>query len=244
MAQKGLRIISPTDLFLVSVFFFLQSTITGQPPQFKIYNYIEANAGEAVHQMAVYKIPASVILAQAIFESACGTSELAKRSNNHFGIKCHSTWAGDTTVKTDDAEDECFRKYGSVKDSYTDHSVFLVSRPRYSELFKLPFTDYKGWCRGLKNAGYATYPTYAEELIRIIEQNNLYVLDGPDRLETGIYLSRKEPEIQASQFTAFHFKLPDFSQFGMLWIDERDILIQSLELVIDHDDGIEEIVEK
>lgn len=214
-----------------------------QPPQFKLYTYIEKFSEEALNQMAAYKIPASVILAQAIFESSCGTSSLAKRSNNHFGIKCHTSWQGDTTIKDDDSENECFRKYKNIAESYTDHSIFLVSRIRYAELFKLSITDYKGWCRGLKNAGYATYPTYAEELIRIIEQNKLYLLDGPETMPGGLSLTSSETGIRASRLVNKGFSVSDYSHFGLLWLEEKDILVQSLDLVVDNDEPLEDIAE-
>src|SRR4051812_22701477 len=104
---------------LSSIFLFLFSVLSAQPPRFQFYQYIDAHAEEAVHQMALYRIPASVILAQAIFESGSGCSELARRSNNHFGIKCHAQWSGDTVLKHDDMTDECFRRYESVEESYT-----------------------------------------------------------------------------------------------------------------------------
>jgi flagellum-specific peptidoglycan hydrolase FlgJ len=151
---------------------------SAQPPQQVVYSYIDTHAEDAVRQMVEYHIPASVTLAQAILESACGTSRLAQRANNHFGIKCHVEWGGDTVRKNDDAAAECFRSYRSVTDSYTDHSLFLVSRPRYRPLFSIPVTDYKSWCQGLKAMGYATFPGYADELIRIIEREGLYQLDS------------------------------------------------------------------
>jgi hypothetical protein len=215
-----------------------------QPPQQKVFTYIEKYSQEAVHQMAVYRIPASVILAQAIFESSCGTSVLAKRSNNHFGIKCHTAWPGDTITKTDDAENECFRKYGSVFESYTDHSEFLVSRSRYAQLFSLSITDYKSWCRGLKDAGYATYPSYAEELIRIIEQNRLFELDGPEYMPAHTLAGRPVKEAVVSNVKITGFSLKDFSQAGVLWLDVNDVVIQSLDLVMDNNDELEELADK
>jgi len=215
-----------------------------QPPQQKVFTYIEKFSGEAVHQMAIYRIPASVILAQAIFESSCGTSELAKRSNNHFGIKCHTAWPGDTITKTDDTENECFRRYGSVFESYTDHSEFLASRPRYAKLFSLPITNYKSWCRGLKEAGYATYPSYAEELIRIIEQNQLYELDGAEMMPSRIFTATPVKEAVASKLKLTGFSLKDFSLAGILWLDVNDVVIQSLELVMDNNDELDVLAEK
>ena len=116
-------------------------------------------------------------LAQGILESGCGESELAVNANNHFGIKCHETWNGDTYTMDDDTRDECFRKYKNIEQSWIDHSDFLTSRPRYAGLFSIPTTDYKAWAKGLKAAGYATNPQYANMLIKIIEEEELYKFD-------------------------------------------------------------------
>ena len=131
----------------------------------------------AVEQMDIYGIPASIKLAQALFESDNGNSRLAREANNHFGIKCKSNWTGQTISHTDDAPDECFRKYPSVEESYRDHSEFLDKSARYQDLFKLGPTDYKGWAHGLQKAGYATNPQYAQQLIKIIEDYQLFLLD-------------------------------------------------------------------
>jgi len=121
-------------------------------------------------------VPASITLSQALLESEDGNSLLATEANNHFGIKC-ADWIGPTFTKDDDKQDECFRKYNSVLESYDDHSNFLRTRDRYAFLFKLDATDYKGWAKGLKKAGYATNPQYADRLIKIIEDNQLNLLD-------------------------------------------------------------------
>ena len=138
--------------------------------------YIDKYKDEAIYQMKKYKIPASITLAQGILESGDGNSELAKKSNNHFGIKCHSDWEGDRVYHDDDKKNECFRKYNKVRDSFDDHSEFLL-RPRYASLFEYALTDYKSWAKGLKKAGYATNPNYAKHLIKIIEENELHKLD-------------------------------------------------------------------
>lgn len=122
------------------------------------------------------KIPASITLAQGILESGSGNSLLAKKGNNHFGIKCHG-WEGEKIFLDDDAKNECFRVYGSAELSYVDHSSFLTGKSRYSNLFNLDVTDYKGWANGLKDAGYATNPKYPSLLIEIIERMNLDELD-------------------------------------------------------------------
>jgi LysM repeat protein len=122
------------------------------------------------------KIPASITLAQGILESGAGNSELVKKGNNHFGIKCHG-WTGRTVHKDDDAKQECFRAYNNAQESYEDHSKFLTKNKRYSQLFSLSITDYKGWARGLKACGYATNPNYAPMLINLIELYKLYEYD-------------------------------------------------------------------
>ncbi len=139
--------------------------------------YIDRYKTVAIEHMDVYGIPASIKMAQALLESDNGNSRLATEANNHFGIKCKSTWQGLTITHDDDALGECFRKYLNVEESFADHSEFLDKSPRYDFLFKLSPTDYKGWAYGLKQAGYATLPTYAERLIKIIEDNKLYLLD-------------------------------------------------------------------
>lgn len=139
--------------------------------------YIDKFKDEAIKEMYLHRIPASIVLAQAMLESANGNSELAKNANNHFGIKCKKEWSGASYAKNDEAEQECFRKYENVLDSYSDHSLFLKSRPRYAFLFEIPLADYKSWCQGLKMAGYATDPKYAKGLIEIIEKHKLYEFD-------------------------------------------------------------------
>ena len=211
------------SFFLIATGFYLSA----QPPRIVAFDYIDQYQKIAERQMENYGVPASVILAQAIFESGCGKSELAKRSNNHFGIKCHTTWLGDTVTKTDDYANECFRKYSRVEDSYRDHSIFLRTRMRYADLFRLPLTDYKSWCRGLKEAGYATYSTYAEELIRIIEQNNLQALDLPDRLEPVTGFARVA-EIRKPKRTDMYLSASTLAQKDLLFSDESHFVIRSL----------------
>ncbi|PCJ82046.1 MAG: hypothetical protein COA49_03550 [Bacteroidetes bacterium] len=139
-------------------------------------DYIDRWKEEAVKQMMTYQIPASITLAQGILESGNGISELALKSNNHFGIKCHADWEGGRTYHDDDEKGECFRVYDHPRDSYEDHSKFLL-RNRYSMLFELDLDDYKGWAKGLKKCGYATNPQYADRLITLIERHNLNLLD-------------------------------------------------------------------
>lgn len=139
--------------------------------------YIQKYKGIAISEMKKHGIPASIKLAQGLLESGIGTSKLAVQGNNHFGIKCHTVWTGPSMKHTDDAPNECFRVYSDPKESYQDHSHFLMSRPWYNPLFKLKTNDYKGWAYGLKKAGYATNPRYAEMLIDVIERHQLYVYD-------------------------------------------------------------------
>lgn len=138
--------------------------------------YIRKWSETAVEQMIASGVPASITLAQACLESANGTSTLARQANNHFGIKCRG-WSGPAFRHDDDLKDECFRSYDNAEESFSDHSDFLRYNDRYASLFDLDPTDYKGWARGLKKAGYATDPAYAEKLIKIIEDYRLYEYD-------------------------------------------------------------------
>lgn len=139
--------------------------------------YIEKYKQIAIEHQDIYGIPVSIKLAQGLLESDCGNSRLAIEANNHFGIKCKSDWTGMTISHDDDAPGECFRKYDSPEQSFYDHSEFLDKSARYQSLFDLDVTDYKGWAHGLKAAGYATNPRYAELLIKIIEDYELYTFD-------------------------------------------------------------------
>jgi LysM repeat protein len=147
-----------------------------------VMDYVEKYKKIAIEEMKLTGIPASVTLAQGIHESGCGLSPLALNSNNHFGIKCHNEWTGITYHHDDDLPQECFRVYACAEESFKDHSDFLKTRPRYAFLFKLDPTDYKGWARGLKAAGYATNPKYPEIIIKLIEDYKLSDYDkGIDR---------------------------------------------------------------
>lgn len=172
-----------TGTFRKAIFFIILLIIAnGILAQHKITvdEYILTYKDIAMEKMEVYGIPASITLAQGILESGIGNSELARKANNHFGIKCHKGWTGKTYHMDDDARDECFRKYKNPEESYRDHSIFLTTRDRYADLFTLEITDYKGWARGLKKAGYATNPRYPQLLIKIIEENQL------DKFDKGI----------------------------------------------------------
>lgn len=139
--------------------------------------YINQYKDLAIREMLQYRIPASITLAQAVFESGAGRSRLARLGNNHFGIKCHG-WTGRTIAEDDDALGECFRAYDHPLQSFEDHSKFLVNSSRYRKLFSLSMLDYRGWAHGLKACGYATNPRYAYKLIELIELYKLYVYDS------------------------------------------------------------------
>ena len=140
--------------------------------------YIENYSNIAKDEMQLYGIPASITLAQGILESGAGRSGLSRKSNNHFGIKCHKDWTGERVYHDDDELQECFRKYKDPDISFRDHSLFLTERTRYKDLFKLKKDDYKGWAKGLRKAGYATDPKYPKKLITIIERYKLFKLDA------------------------------------------------------------------
>jgi LysM repeat protein len=163
---------------LLLIFSFVATIICAQE-SYTTEHYIETYADWAVAEMERSGIPASITLGQGILESGSGNSRLAREANNHFGIKCHSDWDGDKIYHDDDASQECFRKYKSAYESFKDHSVFLRKYSRYAFLFDLETTDYKGWAKGLKKAGYATNPQYADILIGLIERYELYVFDKP-----------------------------------------------------------------
>lgn len=162
--------------FCVVVFFIIPLLSFAQQRNTLYNNYINQYYDIAIKQQTEHKIPASIILAQGLLESGAGQSHLAQKANNHFGIKCHD-WEGKKIYHDDDKKNECFRRYDKVLDSYEDHSAFLVNRQRYSSLFQLDPTDYKGWAHGLKQAGYATDPRYANKLIAIIEEYELHRFD-------------------------------------------------------------------
>lgn len=163
--------------------------------------YIEMFREAAVADMLKTGVPASITLAQGMYESDYGNSRLATEANNHFGIKCHKEWNGPTFHKDDDAPNECFRKYEDVLHSYDDHSYFLRSRERYHFLFNLDVTDYKGWSHGLKKAGYATNPQYASKLIDLIEKYKLYEYDQQGEKRPVAGEKAKEPAKTGSRTT-------------------------------------------
>ncbi|HVT84393.1 MAG TPA: glucosaminidase domain-containing protein [Chitinophagaceae bacterium] len=167
-----------------------------------IEQYINTYKDIAIEEMQRTGVPAAIKLAQGIHETLAGTSDLVKMSNNHFGIKCKDTWTGPSVKHDDDLRNECFRKYNSAAESYRDHSDFLKSSPRYSFLFNLDPTDYKGWAYGLKKAGYATNPKYPQIIIKLIEDYHLedYTLIAMGKMkpkEEGI--AKTEPDNSEQQ---------------------------------------------
>lgn len=163
---------------LAIILWLLSNILAAQTPEL----YIKRYAGLAVHEMKTHRVPASITLAQGLLETGNGTSVLAKEHNNHFGIKCHSSWEGERTYHDDDAAGECFRVYDDPSESFRDHSLFLKNNRRYAELFDYDITDYQAWSRGLKAKGYATSKTYADRLIALIQKHNLtkYDMQGVD----------------------------------------------------------------
>ena len=213
--------------------------------------YIEKYAPLAVSEMYRSGIPASITLAQGMLESGNGRSELALKSNNHFGIKCHNNWSGGRVYHDDDAKGECFRKYDHPKESYRDHSDFLRYRDRYKFLFDYKVTDYKAWAYGLKKAGYATDPSYPKKLIKLIEDYDLHEYDrkpasygkevpstqkkkrpeghsvkqeAPDRLPVSPTVLEQVRSVSDAQREEFHFSLARqlFTQNGVPFIYSTD----------------------
>lgn len=169
--RRTLDILSAMAVIIVAAVVFLSADKT---PQQK---YIDQYSAAAVREMYRSGVPASITLAQGILESRSGLSRLATEGNNHFGIKCHNDWKGKKMYADDDRKGECFRVYPSAEESFRDHSDFLRYRDRYKFLFEYEITDYKSWAYGLKKAGYATSPTYAQALIKVVEDNNLSIFD-------------------------------------------------------------------
>lgn len=220
-------------LLLLVIFTTWTLALTAQKRNTAYENYIEKYKDIAIEQMEEHHIPASITLAQGLLESGAGQSELARRSNNHFGIKCHDEWKGKRTYHDDDRRNDCFRVYSSVRDSYEDHSRFLL-RPRYARLFKLDQRDYKGWAHGLKACGYATLPTYANRLIGIIE---LYELDRFDKKGGGKRSSKSYVAIGAQHPLALINNLDCIiAREGDTWeslskeLKERDIRLSARKL--------------
>ena len=180
--------------FLITILTFITASAQTAQQKTLAEAYLEKYASFAVEEMQRSGVPASITLAQGMLESSYGNSELAVKANNHFGIQCHNDWTGKRYEHMDAGELRQFRKYKSVLESYADHSDFLANRSRYSALFELERTDYKGWANGLKQAGYAEDPEYAAKLIRMIEMFRLYEYDSADvSIEESVEQPVKEP---------------------------------------------------
>lgn len=181
-------------VLLISIFSLY--FINADSQTFTSKEYIDSFKEIAMKEMVEFKIPASITLAQGLLESGSGNSRLAKQGNNHFGIKCKKTWTGCTILEDDDALQECFRCYTSAEESYKDHSRFLRDNQRYSKLFELDIMDYKGWAKGLREAGYATNQKYSNLLINTIERYNLAKFDSMIKNGYVPYSGYIEPNIQ------------------------------------------------
>ena len=166
-----------------------------------VLEYINRYKNIAKTDMQKFKIPASITLAQGILESGAGSGPLSIQANNHFGIKCHKEWTGETVKYDDDAEQECFRKYNQPEESYNDHSQFLTSRKHYQSLFLLPINDYSAWAKGLKSAGYATDVEYPSKLIGLIERYNLSQYDDEVLGDKNPQISSPNPHVAISDAT-------------------------------------------
>ena len=221
--------------------FLIFGIIKSQTPNDYIRNFKDM----AINEMHIYRIPASITLAQGILESASGMSKLATEANNHFGIKCHVNWNGQKTYHDDDEKQECFRKYDSVKDSYRDHSIFLSDRKRYSFLFDLRTDDYKGWAKGLQKAGYATSKTYSKKLIELIKKYNLDSFDDSKKSNQVFVNDNHSNKNQKTEFFTDNFikyviveqgqTISDIAEKYELWIweilkyNECDIEVELIE---------------
>jgi uncharacterized FlgJ-related protein len=192
-----------THLFFVLFFFLGFSVIATAQKRHRSYlDYIDQYNGIAIKHMDKYKIPASITLAQGLLESGAGLSELSRSSKNHFGIKCHSEWNGERIYRKDDGPNDCFRKYKEVEDSFEDHALFLVKHQRYSSLFSYSTRDYTSWARGLQKCGYATDRAYANKLIKIIEDYELYLYDSKSKIKKT-KKSTELPTVPAHKRTAY-----------------------------------------
>lgn len=215
-------------LIIVSLFAFTCVFQGFSQKRYKVYeDYIRKYSPIAVSHLQKHKIPASITLAQGLLESGAGQSELTRRSNNHFGIKCHRDWKGERVYAKDDGPNDCFRKYRRAEESFEDHSQFLIQGSRYSSLFRLSPTDYKGWARGLQNSGYATDRAYANKLIKLIEDYELYRFDTgrntsfsqnwkhqPYKTHGLIYVIAVEGDTYEGIANEFNFKAKDLLKYN------------------------------
>ena len=204
-------------LAILFLLFFNWTYAQAQPAERRITReeYIEMYKDDAIREMLKSGVPASITLAQGILESGNGNSPLAVYAKNHFGVKCHKGWTGESMRLDDDEKNECFRKYETVYESFKDHSDFLVTRSRYAFLFDLKITDYKGWAKGLKKAGYATNPNYPSLLIDLIEKYELYNYDKVDQSDQKLYF-------------AHNYGLPYLTGLGVFYFNKKSVLFTEI----------------
>lgn len=207
----------------LSIFVFLTvlsiSTMFSQRKDPLYESYINTYKSVAIKHMEQYKIPASITLAQGLLESGAGQGALTKKSNNHFGIKCHNDWKGETVRAKDDGPNDCFRKYKHAEESFRDHSLFLTEKPRYKSLFSLDITDYMGWAKGLQTAGYATDKAYANKLISLIERYELYLYDKKGK---GGSSTKKEEKPTKTQNKGPKYKHSPYITGGLVYIITKE----------------------
>lgn len=188
-------------------------------------DYVRTYSAEARRQMDKHAIPASITLAQGLIETGAGTSALAREHNNHFGIKCHTTWTGKRTYKRDDNPNDCFRSYPTAEASYQDHSLFLKGR-RYQRLYALRYDDYRGWAKGLQLCGYATNKGYANMLIKVIEDYELYSFDRGELPSWygSAQPSRSQTKYRSSGKSYDNPMRPSYLSYGLLYVlaDQND----------------------
>lgn len=188
-------------------------------------DYVRTYSAEARRQMDKHAIPASITLAQGLIETGAGTSTLAREHNNHFGIKCHTTWTGKRTYKRDDNPNDCFRSYPTAEASYNDHSLFLKGR-RYQRLYALRYDDYRGWAKGLQLCGYATNKGYANMLIKVIEDYELYSFDRGELPSWygSAQPSRSQTKYRSSGKSYDNPMRPSYLSYGLLYVlaDQND----------------------
>ena len=213
-------------VFFAVLFCFMSFMAIAAPPRKRnaVYEaYIEKYKDVAIFHMKKYKIPASITLSQGLLESGAGLGSLTQKSNNHFGIKCHNDWNGERVTAADDTPNDCFRKYKKAEESFDDHSRFLTEKKRYSSLFLLDITDYKGWASGLQKAGYATDKAYANKLIKLIEDYELYQYDRKGSREK---IEREEIKIIRPQLQSKH---TPYKTHGLVYIiAQQDDSYQSI----------------
>lgn len=215
ITRKRLVLIWITGLILIVSSCSTKRSVTKHPKSLSGVDYIEEYKDLAVREMRRTGIPASITLAQGMLESDYGNSRLARKANNHFGIKCHNSWTGRRIYHDDDKRNECFRRYDNPYESYKDHSEFLVNSQRYKFLFNYKETDYESWAHGLKQAGYATNPVYAQKLIELIDRYELYRFDN----HTKDYTSAHKEENRLGDVDSYSISAPGHKVYNKNRID-------------------------